>query len=228
LNITTGEEIWKILFWGSGIKFTDGIMTAWNLYDGQVYAFGKGPSGTTVTAAPEESASGTKVVIKGTVTDQTQTGRRNVNNIVQFTLKDTPAISDEDMRAWMEYKFMQQGQPTNAKGVEVTLHAIDPNGNYIHIGSTTSDMNGNYGLSFIPEITGDYQIYASFAGSKSYYPSSSSTFLTVEEAPAATTQPDTAQPASLADTYFIPAVIAIIIAIVVATALNILATRKRA
>ena len=226
-NITTGELIWKILFWGSGIKFADGILTAWNLYDGQVYAFGKGPSGTTVTASPKISVHGSSVVIEGTVTDQTPTGRRNVNNLMQFTLKDTPAISDEDMQAWMEYKFMGQGEPANAKGVEVELNAIDPNGNYVTLGKTTSDINGNYGLSFVPEVSGDYQILATFAGSKAYYGSSSSTFLTVQEAPDATATPTTTQPQTLADMYFMPLSIGIIVAIVIATVVIVLALRKR-
>ncbi|MBN1243958.1 PQQ-binding-like beta-propeller repeat protein, partial [Candidatus Bathyarchaeota archaeon] len=101
LNITTGEELWKILFWGRDIQIADGILTAWNYYDGQVYAFGKGPSATTVTASPDVSVHGSSVMIKGTVTDQTPTGRRNINNEVQFTLEGTPAISDADMQAWM-------------------------------------------------------------------------------------------------------------------------------
>ena len=49
---------------------------------------------------------------------------------------------------------MQQAKPTNAKGVEVTLSAIDPNGNLVPIGTTTSDMNGNYAISFTPEVPG--------------------------------------------------------------------------
>ena len=90
------------------------------------------------------------------------------NDKIDFTLKGTPAISDEDMSRWMEYKFMQQIYPADAKGVQVNLATIDPNGNYISIGTTTSDINGNYGLLFTPEIPGTYQIIATFDGSKSY------------------------------------------------------------
>ena len=35
-------------------------------------------------------------MIKGTVTDSTPTGRRNTNDIVDWTLEGTPAISDEE------------------------------------------------------------------------------------------------------------------------------------
>jgi len=198
LNATTGEEIWKILFWGtSDIRIADGILIGWNQYDGQVYAFGKGPSGTTVTASPDVSVQGTSVMIKGTITDQTPTGRRNVNNLLQFALKDTPAIADEDMRAWMEYKFMGQAYPTDAKGVTVKLTAIDPNGNFQDIGEVTSDISGNFGKSWVPPVPGEYHVTATFEGSKSYGCSSSTCYFVVDEAPSpgAPIEPEPATPA---------------------------------
>jgi len=225
-NITTGELMWKILFWASGIKFADGIMTAWNLYDGQTYAFGKGPSATTVTASPDVSVHGSRVLLKGTVTDQTPTGRRNVNNLVEFTLKDTPAISDEDMQKWMEYKFMGQGYPADAKGVEVVISVMDPNNNYYEVGRTTSDVNGFYSLSFEPLVPGDYTVFAEFAGSASYYGSQAVSAFTVEEAPAATAEP-TPTPASVADLYFLPVSIGTIVAVIAVGLLLFLLLRKR-
>ena len=210
----------------SNIIMADGILVGLNYFDNQLYAFGKGPSATTVTAQNDVSVHGNKVVVKGTVTDQTPYGRRNINDVLQFSLKDSPAISDNDMQAWMEYKFMQQAKPTNAKGVEVTLEAVDPNHNVVSIGTTTSDMNGDYAISFTPEVPGDYQIIATFAGSKAYGPSSATTFVTVEDAPAATVAP-TPEPASIADQYFIPATIGIILAIVVIGIVIILVLRKR-
>jgi hypothetical protein len=225
-NITTGELLWKILFWAQSIKFADGILTAWNLYDGQVYAFGKGPSGTTVTASPKVSMHGTNVLVEGTVTDQTATGRRNVNNLLEFSLKDTPAISDEDMQKWMEYKFMGQAKPVDAKGVEVVISVLDPNSNYYEIGRTTSDMTGFYSMSFEPLVPGDYTIFAEFAGSNSYYSSQAETAINVMEAPAATPMP-TPPPASVADMYLLPSVAGIIVAIVVIGIVIILMLRKR-
>ena len=44
-------------------------------------------------------------------------------------------------------------------------------------------------LAFTPEVPGTYQIIANFAGSKAYGPSSATTYLTVEDAPAATATP---------------------------------------
>jgi outer membrane protein assembly factor BamB len=230
-NITTGEKIWGILFWAGGMGggapyLSDGILTGWNIYDGQVYAFGKGPSGTTVTASPEVSVYGSSVLVKGTVTDQTPTGRRNVNNELQFALKDTPAIADEDMTAWMEYLFMGQAFPADAKGVEVTLTVLDPNSNVYEIGKTTSDVKGAFGYAFTPEVPGTYQIIAAFKGSASYYGSSASTYITVEEAPAPTPAP-TPTPAPMTDTYVMGFGIGMIIAIVAVGLLLFLLLRKR-
>ena len=75
--------------------------------------------------------------------------------------------------------FQGNTKPANAKGVAVTLDTIDPNGNLVHIGTTTSDMNGNYGFAYTPEVPGTYQIIATFAGSSAYGPSSGTTYLAV-------------------------------------------------
>ena len=185
IDAQTGEELWKILWWGTDTAVADGILVGFNWYDGQVYGFGKGPSATTVTAPDTGVPLGSSVVIRGTVTDQTPTGRRNINGDLQFSLKDTPAISDKDMAAWMEYKFMQQGYPTMARGVEVVLSVLDSNNNYYEIGRTTSDITGAFSLRWKPQIPGDFYIYAEFEGSNSYGPSSASTAIFVDEAPSA-------------------------------------------
>jgi hypothetical protein len=231
INATTGEEIWKMLGYFGGMSPTsynslmaDGIFVGLNYFDMQIYAIGKGPSATTVSAPQIVPTLGSSVMITGTVTDQSPYGRRDINGILEFSLKGTPAISDESMSAWMEYKFMQQAKPTNATGVPVTLTAIDPNNNFITIGDVTSDMDGNYGLMFTPEVPGTYHIFASFAGSKSYGPSSATTYLAVASE-AATPQP-TAQPTlNLPPTelYIIISTVAIIVAIAIAT----LVLRKR-
>jgi hypothetical protein len=226
INATTGKELWKILFWGgamsptdaANVQMADSYIVGLNYYDMQLYAFGKGPSATTVTASPKVSVHGNSVMIEGTVTDQTPSGKRNTNDLQDFTLKGTPAISDADQEAWMEYLFMQQPMPTNAKGVEVSLDAVDPNGNYVHISTVTSDINGNYGYAFTPEVPGTYQIIANFAGSAAYGPSSATTYLTVSEAPPATAPPEYPQP--IDPTLTIIAVgIAIVIAVAIATIL---------
>jgi hypothetical protein len=123
------------------------------------------------------------------------------------------------MEAWMEYMFQQRPMPSNAKGVNVTLDAIDPNNNFIHIGTTTSDLTGAYGFVWTPEVPGTYQIIATFAGSAAYGSSFAQTYMGVGEAPPtpAEPQPEPAQPPL--DMYLLYATIAIIIAVAIATLL---------
>jgi len=141
-------------------------------------------------------------------------------------LKGTPAISEEDMGKWMEYLFMQQAYPEDAKGVEVVLEVLDPNNNIYEIGRTTSDITGTYGYAFEPEVPGTYQIMATFKGSASYGPSFATTYINVDEAPEPYPTP-TSQPATVADMYLVPGIIGIIITIIVVGLLIMLMLRKR-
>jgi hypothetical protein len=212
---------------GNNFAIADGYLLALNGYDAMVYCIGKGPSGTTVTASPKASVLGNDVLIEGTVTDQSPAGKRNINGGMETPLKGTPAISDEDMTAWMEYIYMQQAKPQSANGVEVNLNAIDPNGNYVPIGKTTSNIDGNYALSFKADVPGTYQIIASFEGTKSYGPSSATTYITVSDAAAtASPYPEITLPAT--ETYILVAALATIIAIAIGLAVTILLLRKRA
>jgi hypothetical protein len=234
INATTGEDIWKILGFFGGMSPTepnaviaDGMIVGLNLFDSEIYAFGKGPSATTVSAPQTVPTLGASVTISGTVTDQTETGRRNSNDVFEFSLKGTPAISDEDMSAWMEYMFMQQSKPTDVKGVEVVLETLDPNGNFYEIGRTTSDAAGTYGIKFTPEVPGQYQIIARFEGSAAYGPSAATAYLNVDEAPQATPTPTPPSQPSMADIYIVPGIIGIIVAIVAVGLVIILMLRKR-
>ena len=235
INASNGAELWNLLNFGANggaslggryVVLAESRIIGINFFDNQIYCVGAGTSATTVAASPEVSVHGSSVLIKGTVTDQTPTGRRNTNDIVDWTLEGTPAISDEDQGRWMEYKFQQQIFPADAKGVEVSLDAIDPNGNFVNIGTTTSDATGYYSYMFTPEVPGHYQIIATFAGSKSYGSSYATTAIGVDEAPEASPEP-TPPPESVADQYFVPASIGIIIAIVVVGLVVILLLRKR-
>jgi len=226
VNLTDGTEIWSILDFGTGGALADGILLSSNSLDNMIYAYGKGPSATTVSAPQLIPTVGSSVVITGTVTDQTDSGRRNTNDKIDFTLKGTPAISDEDMSAWMEYMFMQQIKPADAKGVEVVLETLDPNGNFYEIGRTTSDMTGAYGVTWEPPVPGDYQIIATFAGSAAYGPSQAITYMSVAEAPEPTPGP-TPTPAPMTDTYVLGIGVGAIIAIIVVGLVIILMLRKR-
>jgi hypothetical protein len=162
----------------------DGYVVGLNLYDNQIYSYGKGPSATTLAASPEISVNGNSVLLKGTVTDQAP-GAKKLAEKLGF-VNGVPAISDADQEAWMEYLYAQQGIPGNAKGVEVSLDTIDPNGNFIHIDTVTSDMTGGFNKQWTPEVPGAYTVIATFAGSNSYYSSYAQTYIGVDKAPPAT------------------------------------------
>jgi hypothetical protein len=236
INATDGTEVWSILFWGanmgpvdpSNIAMADGILVGNNYFDNELYAFGKGPSATTVSGPLSGAVVNSVLTLTGTVTDQTETGRRTTNDNYQFTLKGTPAISDSDMDKWMEYLFMQQSYPADAKGVPVHLATIDPNGNYFDIGTVTSDINGNYGVPFTPSVPGTYQILANFAGSNAYGPSTASTYIAVADVPAVTQVTTTPQPVSVTETYFIPAIAGLFAFVAIMSLVTILLLRKRA
>jgi outer membrane protein assembly factor BamB len=234
VDAETGKEIFKTLFYGAGVGgghltsttcvIADGYILGLNFFDAQIYAFGKGPSTTVVTASPKVSTHGNKVLIEGRVTDVSP-GTQQLEQDLRFP-NGVPAMSDEDQSAWMEYVYMQQSKPANSKGVEVILSVLDPNNNYYEVGRTTSDATGMFSYAFTPEVPGNYTITAAFAGSKSYYQSNAETAIYVDEAPAATLAP-TPAPASMTDTYVLGIGTAAIVAIVIIGIIIILMLRKR-
>ena len=190
LNATNGDVIWRAdglfrqTFWGGRAIIGDSIIATQDTYDQRIYAVGKGPSAISVSAPDVAVSSGASVVLKGTVTDVSP-GTKDDALTLRFP-NGVPAVSDDSMNDWMLHVYKQFEKPTNITGVQVKLTAIDPNMNQIDIGTTTSDAYGNFGFSFKPQITGNYQIIATFDGSKSYYRSIATTYLTIEEAPQAT------------------------------------------
>jgi hypothetical protein len=223
INASNGAELWKMLDWeassspalGGGIGNTaiaDGFLLSLNVYDNQIYCFGKGPSATSVTASPKITVDGESVMIEGMVTDQSPGA------------KDTPAIADDSMEAWMEYLYEQQGKPSNATGVEVSLDTIDPNGNLVHIDTVKSDSSGMFKKMWTPEVPGEYTVIATFGGSKSYWSSFAETAIGITEAPTPTAEPQPVSAQPPLDLYIIGTGIAIIIAISI---VGILILRKR-
>jgi len=230
INQTDGTEIWKSLHFVSGfsggagiVEIADGCIVAGNDYDNRMYVYGKGPSAATVAGPDTVQPLGTSILLTGTVTDVSQ----GAKEFSQSRGLSVPAIADADQQAWMEYMYSQQVMPTNAKGVEVSLDSVDPNGNFVHIGTTTSDMNGMFKMTFTPEVPGEYTIIATFAGSESYYSSYAQTAIGVSEA-APTVAPTAAPEQSAADLYFVPAIAGLFVAIIVVGLLIILVLRKRA
>ncbi len=230
LNAETGEEVWRVdgLFrktdWGGGPIMGDSVIAMYNSYDQRVYAIGKGPSATTVNALPKSSVYGQSVVIEGSVMDISP-GTKEYAVTSRFP-NGVPAVSDDSQGEWMKHVYAQFVRPADATGVEVTISVVDANGNYREIGKTTSSSDGFYSYAWKPDIPGEYRVYASFEGSNSYYPSHAETAFVVDEAPEVTAAP-TQPPASIADTYFVPAIAGLFVAIILVGALTVLMLRRR-
>ncbi len=229
LNATTGEKVWSIAFWSPGFNMqgliADGKLIATNYYDNRQYCFYKGQTATSVTASPKVTQYGSSVLIEGTVFDKSP--GTNDDRIVAKFPQGLPAVSEDSMSPFMEYAYMQMEKPTNTTGVPVTLSVVDSNGNYRTIGTTTSDADGTFRYTWQPDIEGQYVLYASFAGSTSYWSSHAVSSFAVDPAPA-TPAPTDAPAQSAADMYLLPGIIGIIVAIaVVGVVLALLVTKKR-
>ena len=229
VNATTGEEIWTLMGWGTGMDaacdvLADGFFVFLNCYDMQIYCVGKGPSDTTVSIQNDVMTHGNKVLVKGTVID-TAAGTKQAEQAARFP-HGVPAVSDANMTPWMEYVYMQKPRPIDVTGVEVILTVLDPNNNQYEVGRTTTDADGMFKCAFTPEVPGEYTVIATFAGGESYWPSHATTALLVEEAPAATPEP-TPTPAPMTDMYVTGFGTGMIIAIVVVGLLLFMLLRKR-
>ncbi len=225
INATSGEAIWVLEGFttcGSGAGdnsqaalIADGVLVMGNRYDNNLYAFGVGESKLTVAASSKIVEKGKSLLIEGTITDQSP------------AQEGTGCVSDASMSDWMEYLHMQRTIPTNATGVEVILDSMGPNGTYRHIQRVTSEPTGTfaYTLDTSDWEPGQYQIIATFLGSKAYAGSYGIGYFSVEEAPEVPVEEP--EPVSIADTYFVPAVIGVIIAIAVVGLLLFWQIRKR-
>ena len=202
----TGKELWNVSGAIAVNAIAEGYLLGASEYDGLLYCFGKGKTETTVAASPKIISDGSNVMLEGSVLDMSPASA------------GTAAISDADMGTWMDYLHMQKEIPMNAKGVDVSLDAVDPNNNFIHIGTATSDSSGTYGLAFAPEVPGLYKVIATFAGSESYWASYAETFVNVEEA-ATVTPAEQVVPDNMP---IYAAVIGVGIAIIVAIAIAVL------
>jgi outer membrane protein assembly factor BamB len=220
INITTGENIWKITASGHSRRFAgaiaDGYLSFLNNYDGYQYIFGKGKSATTITAPDMIIQKGQGIVIKGTVLDMSP------------AQPNTPCVSKDSMTTQMEYLHMQMpidGLKGNSiiTGVPVVLTALDSNGNAIDIGTVTTDgYYGTFNKAWIPPAEGDYKIIASFAGDDSYGSSGAATAISVGAAANEITIPEQITPPDYTMT-----IIGTGIAVIIAVAIAVLILRKR-
>ena len=231
LNATSGDVIWRVngllrkTDWGGGPIIGDSVIAMYNTYDQQVYALGKGPSATTVEAPLSSIKTADSVIIQGKVTDVSP-GTKQTATTLRFP-NGVPAVSDNSQGEWMKYVYLNFPRPSNATGVEVTIDAIDPNNNFVHLGTATSDTSGLYSFTWTaPDIPGKYTIIATFSGSGAYYASYAETAASLSQAAQATPQP-TAMPATLSETYFLPMSIGLIAAMAIVIALLALLLLKK-
>jgi hypothetical protein len=194
-------------------------------YDQRVWAIGKGPSAMKVSAPDLAATLGTPVLITGQVTDVSP-GTKSSELSLRFA-NGVPAVSDASMSEWMLYVYKQFPRPTNATGVDVTISAVDANGNYRELGTTTSSSDGVFSLAWTPDIPGEYKVYASFGGSKSYYPAHAETAFIVAEGPDTTTAPTPAPQPLVSETYFVPAIAGIMVVMILGFVVLILAMQRK-
>ncbi len=226
LNGTTGQLIWSNLgFDDTATAVAYGVMTTFNAYDGQIYAYSQGPSKTTVTANNPEGTVNSPMVISGTVTDVSAGASQSA--VAKNFPNGLPAVSDESMTQFMEYVYQQQPHPNNTTGVPVTLTAIDPNNNLVTLGTTTSDASGAFGLTWTPTIAGNYTISATFTGTNGYYGSYDVTHVFVGEVASSTTPTSTPVSQATTQSYILSLGIAtIVVIIIIGAILALLLLRK--
>ena len=228
INTTDGTLAWSIMGFctTSGPAIADGLMTTLNAYDNQIYTFGKGATKTTITAPSIGVTTSTAITISGRITDLSAGSQQD--EVANNFPNGLPCVSDASMSQFMESVYMQQPMPTNTTGVPITINVLDSNGNYRTIGVTTSNADGTFAYTWTPDITGDYTVTATFAGTGSYYPSQASAAFHASET-AASSSPTSGSQSNLATTsdlllYMTVGVVAIIIAIAV---VGLLLARKR-
>ncbi len=235
IDAETGELVWRAdgmfrqTFWGGRAVIGDSIIATMDTYDQRIYAIGKGPSATTVSAPQTAVPLGSSAVIEGTVMD-VSAGTKDHSVAARFP-NGVPAVADEDMSEWMKYVYKNFPHPDGATGVEVTLDAIDSNGGWTHIGRVTSDVSGTFSHMWTPETEGKYTVIATFEGSKAYWASYAETAIGVGPAPPTPLGAEDVQAAVQAEIPTYTAIdLAIIAAVVVAIVIgivNLWALRKR-
>ena len=177
INATSGELMWKLDEPAVLGAAADGYSVLTSQYGGFTYYIGKGKSQTTISAGPKTIAKGASLVIEGTVTDLSPASL------------GAACVSEESMGAYMSYLHMQSQMqnmlhPDPVTGVPVSIDAMDPNGNFVHIADVTSEVSSFFSTTWKPDMVGRYVITASFAGSPSYGSSFAETAMVVDPAPA--------------------------------------------
>jgi hypothetical protein len=231
INVTTGEKIWSFAGTQSGSTdgsrvfqgaIADGYLAYSDAYTCMMYVIGKGQSETTVTAPDVDVTKGTGLMIRGTVLD------------LSPAQPGTACVSKESMTTVMESIHLQLPitgiyNDKTIVGVPVSIDAVDPNGNAIHIATITSDgYSGTFAYNWKPDVAGQYTITATFVGDDSYGSSFATTYVSIVEAPAASLTPtNTPMSFDAINNTVITTVAAGVIATIIAIALAVLLIRKK-
>jgi len=188
INATDGVQIWSLLtyddeFGSMGYALADGYNVWDNSYDEQIYCVGRGPTQLTVEAPQTAITAGVPVVIQGRVSDISP-GTKQTQEALDFP-NGVPVAADSIMQQWMAYVYQQQPMPTNFVGVPVTITAIDPNHNFVTLGTVNTTSTGLFTLTWTPPtVPGEYLLTATFGGTLSYWGSNAQTGMVVQNAPA--------------------------------------------
>jgi outer membrane protein assembly factor BamB len=229
INASNGAELWSINdytgeFSAISYAIADGYSNFFNGEDNSIYTLGRGPTTTTVSAPNLAAASGQAIVLTGSVLD-ISSGAKQDAQAARFP-NGIPCAADSIMGDWMGYIYQQKPLPSNFLGITVEIMVVDANSNFRSIGTATTDAKGNYNLIWTPDISGNYQVVANFAGTEGYWPSSSTTAFTVME-PIATATPQPTQPPSMSDLYFVPAIAGLFVFVAIIGVVIIIVLRKR-
>ena len=107
LDAETGEIIWQINIrghhWGGYPIIGDSTIAIYDTYDQRIYALGKGPCSTTVTAPDVGIPLGSSLTLKGKVMDISP-GTNDMATTMRFP-NGVPAVSDAIMSEWMIYVY---------------------------------------------------------------------------------------------------------------------------
>ena len=191
----------------------DGYSTMNDQYGGYMYVLGKSKSATTVSAPGAGVQLGQSVVVTGTVTD------------LSAAQPGAACVSEASMGAYMSYLHLQSQlqnmlHPEAPTGVPVSIDAIGPRRQLCthrrHNKRHKQCLTAQHGNQ---PAEGKWIITATFAGSPSYGSSLAETAIVVDPAPATATPLPTQSATVLPpyDLYIIAGVIAMIIALAIAT-----------
>jgi outer membrane protein assembly factor BamB len=220
INATDGTLIWRINgafrqnHWGGRSIIGDSVIATMDVYDQQVYAIGKGPSDLTVTSSNAVTTTDSTVLITGTVMDISP-GTEQDNLRFRFP-NGVPAVGDESQSEWMLHVYKGFEEPMRVTGIEITVYAYDGQ-DVTDIGKTTSDSRGRFSIAWTPDKAGDYEIWAYFEGTASFYGDDAKTEMKVLNAPAPAPEIETPP----YEWYIIGAAIAIIAVVIICTLLII-------